>query len=55
MTADILADIRRRDRLSRKKDRREDYKQLRNEIVKKNSPSSERIPEATDRRKHRQH
>ena len=35
MTDDILADIRRRDRLSRKRDRREDYKQLRNEIVKK--------------------
>ena len=35
MTADILADIRRRDRLSRKKDRRDDYKRLRNEIVKK--------------------
>ena len=35
MTPDILADIRRRDRLARNKDRREDYKQLRNLIVKK--------------------
>ena len=35
MTPDILADIRRRDRLSRLKNRREDYKKLRNEIVSK--------------------
>ena len=35
MTDTILADIRRRDRLSRKKDRRKEYRQLRNEIVKK--------------------
>ena len=35
MTPDILADIRRRDRLARNKDRREDYRQLRNAIVKK--------------------
>ena len=35
MTPDILADIRRRDRLSQLKNRREDYKKLRNEIVGK--------------------
>ena len=35
MTSDILADIRRRDRLAKKKDRREDYRKLRNEIVSK--------------------
>ena len=33
MTMDILADIRRRDRLAKQKHRREDYKKLRNEIV----------------------
>ena len=35
MTEDILADIRRRDRLVRLKHRREDYRRLRNDIVKK--------------------
>ena len=35
MTQDILADIRRRDRLVKAKDRREDYRRLRNDIVKK--------------------
>ena len=35
MTNDILADIRRRDRLAKNKDRREDYRKLRNEIVAK--------------------
>ena len=35
MTAEILTDIRRRDRLARLKDRRDEYKKLRNEIVKK--------------------
>ena len=33
MTPDILADIRRRDRLARRKDRREEYRKLRNDIV----------------------
>ena len=35
MTDEILADMRRRDRLARNKSRRADYKKLRNEIVKK--------------------
>ena len=35
MTDDILADIRRRDRLSKIKERRRDYQKLRNEIVSK--------------------
>ena len=35
MTNDILADIRRRDRLAKIKDRRSDYKKLRNDIVAK--------------------
>ena len=35
MTAEILTDIRRRDRLSKIKDRREEYKRLRNDIVNK--------------------
>ena len=35
MTAEILADIRRRDRLARLKNRREEYKKIRNEIVSK--------------------
>ena len=35
MTDEILADLRRRDRLARNKNRRADYKKLRNEIVKK--------------------
>ena len=35
MTQDILADIRRRDRLVKAKDRREDYKKLRNDLVKR--------------------
>ena len=34
ITAEILAGIRRRDRLAQKKDRREEYKKLRNETVK---------------------
>ena len=35
MTMDILADIRRRDRLAKQKHRCKDYKKLRNEIVSK--------------------
>ena len=35
MTQEILADIRRRDRLVRDKNRREDYRKLRNDIVKR--------------------
>ena len=35
MTTEILADIRRRDRLAKQKNRRDDYKKLRNEIVSK--------------------
>ena len=35
MTHEILSDIRRRDRLARHRDKRDEYKQLRNEIVKK--------------------
>ena len=35
MTSELLTDMRRRDRLAKKKDRRADYKKLRNEIVAK--------------------
>ena len=35
MTAEILADIRRRDRLSKTKNKRDEYKRLRNDIVNK--------------------
>ena len=35
MTDEILSDIRRRDRLSKIKDRRNDYKKIRNDVVKK--------------------
>ena len=35
MTPDIMADMRKRDRLAKKKDRRKDYKELRNNIVKR--------------------
>ena len=35
MSSDILADMRKRDRLAKDKDRREEYKSLRNDIVKR--------------------
>ena len=35
MTVELLADMRKRDRLAKIKDRRADYKKLRNEIVAK--------------------
>ena len=35
MTYDILSDMRKRDRLAKNKDRRNEYKELRNDLVKR--------------------